>query len=165
MVIAPHQQIVHFPTSPPPPPPLLDSMRAGSRSCQPFQFYWMHAIFVLIITGVGLIFQCYRGLRQMYDDMQIPTLVINGPPAPLLPVNIGPPAPLPSVINGPPVPLPPVIIGPPAPLLPVINGPPAALPPVLNGAPAPRPQAPPRRSNRLKNKPVYHNMYRGVQID
>ncbi|CAG2255215.1 unnamed protein product [Mytilus edulis] len=83
--------------------------------------YWMHAIFVLIITGVGLIFQFYRGLRQMYDDMQNPTPVINGPPAPLLPVIIGPLGPLPPVINGPPVALPPVI-----------NGPPVALPPVIN---------------------------------
>ncbi|VDI38014.1 Hypothetical predicted protein [Mytilus galloprovincialis] len=106
---------------------------------------WMHAIFVLIITGVGLIFQFYRGLRQMYDDMQNPTPVINGPPAPLLPVIIGPPAPLlpviigplPPVINGPPVALPPVINGPPVALPPVINGAPVALPPVINGPPAP----------------------------
>ncbi|CAG2186708.1 unnamed protein product [Mytilus edulis] len=115
--------------------------------------------FVVSCIGVGLIFQFYRGLRQMYDDMQIPTPVINGPPAPLLPVIIGPPAPLPPVINGPQAPLPPILNGPPAPLPPVINGPPAPLPPVINGAPAPRPQAQLRRSNRLKNKPVYyHNM-------
>ncbi|VDI70657.1 Hypothetical predicted protein [Mytilus galloprovincialis] len=96
---------------------------------------WMHAIFVLIITGVGLIFQFYRGLRQMYDDMQNPTPVINGPPAPLLPVIIGPLGPLPPVINGPPVALPPVINGPPVALPPVINGAPVALPPVINGPP------------------------------
>ncbi|VDI58719.1 Hypothetical predicted protein [Mytilus galloprovincialis] len=101
----------------------------------------------------------------MYDDMQIPTPVINGPPAPLLPVIIGPPAllppvinglqtPLPPILNGPPAPLPPVINGPPAALPPVLNGPPAPRPPVFNGAPAPRPQAQLRRSNRLNNKPV-----------
>ncbi|CAC5410118.1 unnamed protein product [Mytilus coruscus] len=55
--------------------------------------YWMQAIFVLIITDVGLSIQFYQRLRHMYDEMQNPTPVIN--------------APLPPVINGQPAPPPP----------------------------------------------------------
>ncbi|CAC5396863.1 unnamed protein product [Mytilus coruscus] len=51
------------------------------------------AIFVLIITDVGLSIQFYQRLRHMYDEMQNPTPVIN--------------APLPPVINGQPEPPPP----------------------------------------------------------
>ncbi|CAC5416577.1 unnamed protein product [Mytilus coruscus] len=97
--------------------------------------HWMQAVFVLIITGVGLSIQFYQRLRHLYAEMQNPTPVINGPPAPL----------------------PPIINGPPAPLPPVINGPPAPLPPAINGPPAPPPPAPLRRSNRLRNKPDYYH--------
>ncbi|CAC5395725.1 unnamed protein product [Mytilus coruscus] len=92
--------------------------------------YWMQAVFVLIITGVGLSIQFYQRLRHLYAEMQNPTPVINGPPAPLPPIINGPPASLPPAINGPPAPLPPAINGPPAPL---------------------------RRSNRLRNKPDYYH--------
>ncbi|CAC5378380.1 unnamed protein product [Mytilus coruscus] len=97
--------------------------------------HWMQAVFVLIITGVGLSIQFYQRLRHLYAEMQNPTPVINGPPAPLPPIINGPPAPLPLVINGPPAPL----------------------PPAINGPPAPPPPAPLRRSNRLRNKPDYYH--------